>query len=168
MKIIIKLYEKNYEVEVEKVGDELSFFLNGKKYKAQIKESAPGLFSILFEDGKQREILANKISENSFNLYINAKEYPVSIFDALSIYKEKLKREEKKSSGWVIKAQIPGKIVKILKKEGEEVQKEQGILVMEAMKMQNELKAPDYGKIKKIYVKEMQAIEAGAVLVEAE
>lgn len=168
MKFSIKLDENNYTIEAERNGKEINFKLNGKEYKAEIIESAPGLFSILFGDGKQREILANKTSEGNFNLYINAKEYPVTILDSLSFEKEKIRKKDLKTSGWKIKAQIPGKIVKILKKEGDEVLKGEGVLIMEAMKMQNELKAPEKGKIKKVLAKEKEAVETGTILVEAE
>jgi pyruvate carboxylase subunit B len=166
MKFLIKINNKEYQIEAKKDGERINFIFNDEVYKAEVKESAPGLFSILFEDGTQREILANKISNNNYNFYINTKEYPIVILDNLSIEKEKFKKIEKKAEGWKIKAQIPGKIVRILKKEGEEVEKDEGVLIMEAMKMQNELKAPDKGKIKKIYVKEMEAVETGAILVE--
>lgn len=168
MKLLIKINNKEYQIEAKKEGEKINFIFNDEIYNAEIKESAPGLFSILFEKGIQRGILANKTANNSFNFYINAKEYPIIILDSLSIEKEKFKRTEKKLEGWKIKAQIPGKIVKILKKEGEIVEKDEGILIMEAMKMQNEIKAPEKGKIKKIYVKEMEAVESGSVLVESE
>lgn len=168
MKFIIKINGTPYEIETEKKGKDIFFILKGQKYNAQILESAPGLYSILMEDGRQREILANRISEGSFNFYINAKEYPANIMDFLSLEKEKFKREDKKKGGWNLKAQIPGKIVKILKNEGDFVKKDEGILIMEAMKMQNELKAPEEGRIKKIFVKEREAVEGGAVLLEAE
>lgn len=168
MKLLIKIDNKEFQIEAKKDGEKINFTYNGKIYNAEIKESAPGLFSILFENGVQREILANKTANNSFNFYINAKEYPITILDNLAIEKEKFKKSEKKLEGWKIKAQIPGKIVKILKKEGEWVEKDEGVLVMEAMKMQNEIKAPEKGKIKKIYVKEMEAVESGAILVESE
>ncbi len=168
MKLLIKVNNKEYQIEAKKEGEKINFIFNDEIYNAEIKESAPGLFSILFEKGTQREILANKIANNSFNFYINAKEYPVTILDNLSIEKEKFKKVEKKIEGWKIKAQIPGKIVKILKKEGEIVEKDEGVLIMEAMKMQNEIKAPEKGKIKKIYVREMEAVESGSILVESE
>lgn len=168
MKFKIKIDHIEYEIEAIKNGREIIFEREGQKMKAEIIESAKGLYSILFENGKQREILANKISRDTFNFYINAKEYPVQILDFLSLEKERLKKEIRKKEGWVLKAQIPGKIVKILKKEGDFVKKDEGLLIMEAMKMQNEIKAPQEGKIKRIFVKESGAVETGTVLIEAE
>lgn len=64
--------------------------------------------------------------------------------------------------------QMPGKIVKIFVNEGEEVKKGQTILILEAMKMENEIKCGVDGKVKTINVKEGQALEAGTLMVEVE
>jgi biotin carboxyl carrier protein len=66
--------------------------------------------------------------------------------------------------GWKIKAQMPGKIVKILVEAGAEVQRGQPILVMEAMKMENEIKAVGAGKVTQVAVTVGQAVETGALL----
>ena len=60
---------------------------------------------------------------------------------------------------------MPGKIVKILVTEGQEVQRDQGLLVIEAMKMQNELRAPRAGRIDRIYMAEGRGVESGARLL---
>lgn len=62
-------------------------------------------------------------------------------------------------------AKMPGKIVKLLVKEGQEVQANDPILIMEAMKMENEIRAKANGKIGTLHVKEGQAVETGALLV---
>jgi biotin carboxyl carrier protein len=56
-------------------------------------------------------------------------------------------------------------VVKILVAEGEEVQAAQGVIVVEAMKMENELKSAGAGKVKEIFVKEGEVVESGAKLV---
>jgi biotin carboxyl carrier protein len=67
-----------------------------------------------------------------------------------------------------IKAAMPGKIVRILASPGETVEAGQGIVVVEAMKMQNEIKAPRAGKVASINVKENDSVNAGAVLASIE
>jgi len=62
-------------------------------------------------------------------------------------------------------APMPGKIVKVLVSEGDAVEAGRGVLVMEAMKMENELKATRAGTIQEIRVKEGQAVEMGALLL---
>lgn len=67
-----------------------------------------------------------------------------------------------------IAAAMPGKIVRILVGVGDEVVAGQGILVVEAMKMQNELKAPRDGRVTAIEVKENDSVNAGAILATIE
>jgi biotin carboxyl carrier protein len=67
--------------------------------------------------------------------------------------------------GLKLKSQMPGKIVRLLVKAGDEVSKDQPVLVMEAMKMENEIRAPQAGKIAQLLVAEGQNVETGALLV---
>jgi biotin carboxyl carrier protein len=64
-----------------------------------------------------------------------------------------------------VRAQMPGKIVRILVKVGDEVVKDQSLLVMEAMKMENEIRALGPGKVETVKVVEGQAVESGADLI---
>jgi biotin carboxyl carrier protein len=68
----------------------------------------------------------------------------------------------------VIKAVMPGKIVRVLVAVGDEVAAGQGVIVVEAMKMQNELKAPRDGRVAAIEVKEHDSVNAGARLLTIE
>lgn len=69
-----------------------------------------------------------------------------------------------KKKGTRIRAQMPGKIVKVLVSAGSTVEKDQPLLVMEAMKMENEIRAPEAGLVKEVKVTEGQAVESGADL----
>jgi biotin carboxyl carrier protein len=63
-----------------------------------------------------------------------------------------------------IDAPMPGKIVRVLVKAGDEVQEGQGLIVVEAMKMENELKSPKAGKVTELHAQEGANVEAGARL----
>jgi biotin carboxyl carrier protein len=68
----------------------------------------------------------------------------------------------------LLTAPMPGKVVKLLAKVGDEVQAGQGLVVVEAMKMENELKATRAGRVTEIHVQEGQAVENNAKLVAVE
>ncbi|HYO58896.1 biotin/lipoyl-containing protein [Archangium sp.] len=68
----------------------------------------------------------------------------------------------------VISAPMPGKVVKVLVKVGDEVKEGQGLVVVEAMKMENELKSPKAGKVVELPAKEGTAVEINAKLVVVE
>jgi biotin carboxyl carrier protein len=63
-----------------------------------------------------------------------------------------------------VDAPMPGKVVRVLVKQGDEVQEGQGLLVVEAMKMENELKSPKAGVVVELHAQEGQPVEAGAKL----
>ncbi len=68
-------------------------------------------------------------------------------------------------TGMEVISPMPSRVVKILKKEGDSVELDESVVVVEAMKMESELKAPSSGKIKEIKVKEGDTVESGSVLV---
>ena len=67
-----------------------------------------------------------------------------------------------------VKAPMPGRVVKIEAKVGQQVNRGQGVIVVEAMKMENEVRAPGDGVVKEIRVKEQQTVGKGEVLVVVE
>lgn len=67
-----------------------------------------------------------------------------------------------------VSAPMPGRIVKVLVKPGESVAPRQGLIVVEAMKMENELRAPAAARVKRVHVAPGSAVEKGAMLLEME
>ncbi len=67
--------------------------------------------------------------------------------------------------GGVVKAPMPGLVVRVLVAEGDRVRPGQGLVVLEAMKMENELKAPAEGVVSRIAASQGQAVDKGAVLI---
>jgi biotin carboxyl carrier protein len=65
----------------------------------------------------------------------------------------------------LLTAPMPGRVVRVLAAEEQEVDAGQGLVVIEAMKMENELKAPRKGRVSEVTVQEGQAVDAGALLV---
>lgn len=72
------------------------------------------------------------------------------------------------AGGRRISAPMPGKVVRLLVGPGDEVAARQGVVVVEAMKMENELAAPRAGRVARVAVAEGDSVEAGKVLVEIE
>ena len=64
-----------------------------------------------------------------------------------------------------VKAPMPGRVVRVLVQPGDEVALRQGVVVVEAMKMENELRAPKAGRVKEVAVEAGASVEAGRVLV---
>lgn len=93
--------------------------------------------------------------------------YSIEVYDL----RKRLARQSDALAGGgagVLKSQMPGKVVKVLKQEGDPVEAGQGLVIVEAMKMQNELKSPKSGVVKTCNVSQGQSVEGGAVLFEIE
>lgn len=70
------------------------------------------------------------------------------------------------SSGGAVKTQMPGRVVRVLVAEGDEVEKGTPLVVVEAMKMENEIKSPREGTVTRVAVSEGDLVEARAVLID--
>jgi biotin carboxyl carrier protein len=161
MLVSVKVNDRETDVIVNQTGDgEYSVTFEGNTFKVNSLQLTNGFFNMLI----------NGESHNSF-IYGNTLHLDGEQFSAVA--EDPLKKELLKSSGistneGTIVASMPGNVVKILVKEGELVEVGQGVIVLEAMKMENELEAPKSGKVKKIFVAEKKPVEGGTILVEIE
>lgn len=90
---------------------------------------------------------------------------PVKVVDARRQRAAGVAARRESTGPVAVKSPMPGKVVKILVAAGDEVKAGQGVVVVEAMKMENELKSPRDGTISEVRAREGQAVEAGAELV---
>ncbi len=155
--------------------------MNGKSVEVEVRETRSGLLEVKL-DGKIYPVSARVLPEGGVNLlienesltvyrtgdtlYIGGTQYQVRADDPLK--KELLQSSGFKVSEGTVTAAMPGNVKKVLADEGMDIEAGQGIVVLEAMKMENELEAPLSGTVKKIYVSEGQSVEAGALLFEIE
>ncbi len=117
----------------------------------------------------QIEILKEDFFKRTYTIKVNEFEFEINISTPL----EKLIKElgfELGSSKKVseIKAPMPGLILSLKVEEGQEVEEGQSLLILEAMKMENNFSSPRAGIIKSIAVKEGQAVDKGQILIEFE
>lgn len=104
-----------------------------------------------------------KYSKNLELINIDMTEYRTMLTD-----KFKNRQQYEKPNPKILKAYIPGTIRRIYVEEGQEVQKGDRLLVLEAMKMRNYVRAPFNGKIKKIHVEISKAVYKEQLLIEFE
>jgi biotin carboxyl carrier protein len=149
-----------------KENGKLSYLLSGEFEStglASVSEISPGVFSVLFENTNRSLTVTLARNAEGWEVYTGPRKYLVSTSDIRD------KAAGQKSSAKVgsveIRAHMPGKVVRILLTEGSRVQAGQGVMVVEAMKMQNEVKAPQDGFIKRLHVPEGATVSAGEPLV---
>ncbi|HEX6164529.1 MAG TPA: biotin/lipoyl-containing protein [Vicinamibacterales bacterium] len=104
-----------------------------------------------------------------FDVHLDGLTIPVQIRPAGSFGRQKKEGATAQAAGpQRVLAPMPGKVVRVLVKPGDEVKARQGLVVVEAMKMENELRAARDGRVRDIAVAEGQSVDAGAVLIVVE
>ncbi len=151
---------------LESSTSKISF--DGETLLADREEIAPGVYSILI-DGRSYEAQVSKQagdSEGSSSPYVvtvGLRNYLVEIRDPRRWMRGGAGVPDDGPREMV--APMPGKIVRVLVSENQEVIQGQGLLVIEAMKMQNEIRAPRAGRVERIYAREGTGVEAGIRLI---
>ncbi len=168
MKLYVKIGDDRREIEIRHQDGRVFANLDGQEYGLEVSEPEPGVF-LFKHEGRVYEASVSR-PESTYettHVRIGTNEFDIQLTDP--------KRLRTASSGAEhadglaeIRTAMPGKVVRILLQPGAEVEKGDSVLVVEAMKMQNELKAPKAGTIKEIRVKEGAAVSAGDVLATIE
>ena len=159
--------------------------INNTEFPIEISELSPGHYRVVI-DGQIHDVDAQFISattlsilENNASQRIETEENPqggmnlrvhgqIVHLEMLDMRALRLRRAQDATATFdgplTINSPMPGKVVKILVKENQEVNEGDGLLIIEAMKMENELRAPKSGIVKTIQAVEGATVESGAAL----
>jgi len=161
MKIELEIDGQLIEGEFTLTGGAALLSFGGATREAQVSEPEPGMFTVIINDRVYRCALEESPG-GAVEVIVNGERFPVAARD-----KKHLRGQAgaAAASGQVkLSAPMPGKVVRVLLSAGDEVAARQGVMVVEAMKMQNEVQSPKAGKIAEIKVVEGQTVNAGEVL----
>ncbi len=153
---------KTRVVELSRSNDEWKISLDGTEMNASVAEVAPNTFSVLL-NGESHQIRIAPRTNGTLTLYSGFAEYQAEVSDP-RLWRGRKHGALQAEGRQQITAPMPGKVVRVLVSEGDAVEAGQGLLVVEAMKMQNEIRSPKAGKVEKLLAKENQAVNAGDVL----
>ena len=156
---------RRLDLELSRSGEACRFRLrsaagDGAERTASVLEVAPGVYSVLLE-GRSYEVTVEP-GQGSSIVAVRGRRFTVDVEDP--------RRSRKKTAAALgegrrkVTAPMPGKVVRVLVAEGETVEAGQGIAVVEAMKMQNEMKAPKSGRVAALTAREGATVAAGEVL----
>jgi biotin carboxyl carrier protein len=153
---------KPHRVEITRSSAGTEIKLDGAPVAADVLQPEPDTLSVLL-DGRSFEVRRERAPEGPLALEINGRRVTAEVRDPRSL-------RSRRAAGDILegpqrlKASMPGKVVRILAPEGTQVEAGQGVLVVEAMKMQNEVKSPKAGVVAKILAAEGTAVNAGDAL----
>ncbi len=164
MKLITELNNEKHEIKLTQTGEKVFAEIDGRTYELEASEPEPNVYLLKY-DNKIFEVFVspNEKPHEPFQVHLANHNFEIKVSDAKHL------RGTSAASGEIegiaeIKTAMPGKVVRILVEEGTEVKTGDGIIVVEAMKMQNEMKSPKDGIIKEIRFAEGATVNAGDVL----
>lgn len=144
--------------------------LNGNAVDWDLLELRNDTFHIIKDNKSYNATLISfNAEEKTMVLNVNGNDYEVSIKDKNDLLLQQLGISAKTSSAvQLVKAPMPGLIINVSVSAGDEVKKGDTLLILEAMKMENVIKSPRDGKIKKVNVELRKAVEKNQVMLEFE
>jgi biotin carboxyl carrier protein len=149
-----------HEIVVTRDGGAYVVTLDGVRHVVDARKLEADFYSILYE-GKSYEVSV-EAAGSAYLVRHGAYEQLVDLADAARSGREEL---HKKGGLENVDSVMPGKVVRVLVSRGDAVEAGQGLVVVEAMKMENEIAAPRAGRVKSVDVTPGQTVETGARLV---
>lgn len=166
MKLEIEIDGQSRQVEIAPAAaaGQWSIRIDGEEVEADAHLLRPGVLSLLIGGKSHRIVLDDSLTEPA--LHLDAARIVWEAGDPRSL---KQRRRHAKADGpAILKASMPGRVVRLMVERGETVAAHQGVLVIEAMKMQNEIKSPKEGRVAEIRVMPGDTVRSGEVLAVVE
>lgn len=173
MKLRIQVDGQDYSFDLTRNGPDSQFTLHSQpgpgapgvvqhvSGSASVIEVVPGVFSVLL--GHRSFTVRVVVNGGELEVWTGAERHTISVADA----RDRSGRSKKIASAGPleISAQMPGKVIKLLVEPGAKVHAGQGVIVVEAMKMQNEMKSPKDGIVSRIQALEGATVSPGETLL---
>jgi biotin carboxyl carrier protein len=161
MKLVIALNGRDYAIDFSLAGTQVRGTIDGDAFECDAVQVSRGVYSVLIDGfvfDVRVELSADRLRINTVGC-----EYSGSIHDPRQ-WRRRDDSAVESQGRQKVTAPMPGKVVRLLVSAGEQVEVSQGLVVVEAMKMQNEVRSPRSGKVEQLLVSEGQAVTAGETL----
>lgn len=159
MKYVTVLNGEQYELEIEKDGTVL---LNGEPRDVDFLQLGPSLYSVI-ANNKSLQVVIDE-QNDTVQVLMGGRMYETQVLDERALMMA-MRKGGLSASGGDVDAPMPGLIVAVPVEEGQAVSQGQTVVILESMKMQNELKAPIDGVVTAIRVEAGQSVEKNQSLI---
>ncbi len=158
MKLQAELNNEKHEIEIKRDGEKVFAKVDEREYELEASEVERDVYLFKYNN----RVFQTYVAPNGM-VNLGNHQFEVSIIDPKRL-RGSGSSEANAAGSSEIKTAMPGKLVRILVEVGAEIKQGEGVLVVEAMKMQNEMKAPKDGIIKEIRFAEGATVNAGDIL----
>ena len=168
MELVLRQGEREERAKVERRPDgKFEVAIGERRYLVDAARVSATLRTLLI-DGRQHEVAVREVEAGRYVVSAEGATVEVEASDPLTFLARQSHRDKGSRGARTVKAYMPGRVVNLLVAEGDVVQAGEGLLVLEAMKMQNEIQAEHAGKVRKFLVAAGEAVEGGDPLLELE
>jgi|SRR5215469_6597847 len=164
MRYLATIDGNEHEIEIEELAaDSFGIRFGKDSFEADLRRVGPASFSVLvgnrsFDFDVARDGDETVVASRSGSIRL-------TVADAAARHARAAGKKREVTGRVEIKAAMPGRVVNVLVGEGDQVKADQGVVVVEAMKMENEVKSPKQGKVLEVKVIAGQAVEKGQVMM---
>jgi biotin carboxyl carrier protein len=168
MKLKAEIEGETHTLEIKRDGALVFAEIDGRRYEVEARASQPGVY-LLLADGQIYECHVDHsgAKHEATEVTVGSHAYAVTLTDPKRLRGGQSSGSHADGISQII-APMPGKVVRVLVETGAQVEAGAGLVVVEAMKMQNEMKAPKAGKVTSINVAAGATVNAGDVLAVVE
>ncbi|RMG53956.1 MAG: biotin/lipoyl-binding protein [Acidobacteria bacterium] len=160
MRYLIDLDNEQYTVELQSNGHHELATIDGRPVEFVVDQPEPGVYLLLLHH-RVIEVRVTGESPSSLTVTVGHRQFDLQVIDP----RRRRQRGSALVSGKVeLTTTIPGRVIQWLRQPGELVKEGQGVLIIEAMKMQNEIRSPKDGKVVELRVTPGQTVNPGEVL----
>lgn len=164
MKLIAQLSDREYEIRLDFDNDTAFAEVDGRAYEIEVRELSDGQYLLVDATRIHRcRVEAKRESQNEFEVVLRGLARDITIVDPKRLRSGHSAGGPDAGAAQIV-SPMPGKIVRVLVEVGAQVEAGAGVVVVEAMKMQNEMKSPKAGVIISINAEAGATVNAGDVL----
>jgi biotin carboxyl carrier protein len=164
MKLKVELAGRAHDVSLKLVKDKATADIEGRHYELEVRQLGDAQYLLINKsDVYNCRVEGNRGASNFFGVGLRGHSYNIKVVDPKRLRSGQTSGAHDHGTAQIV-SPMPGKVVRVLVAEGQPVEAGAGIIVVEAMKMQNEMKAPKAGVVISINAEPGATVNAGDVL----
>jgi acetyl/propionyl-CoA carboxylase alpha subunit len=167
MKLQAHLNDTDHEIVLDLIDDRVKASVDGRPYDLEVRKLSSGEYLLLNGTAVFRcriePMCDGRYSRHSFEVFLRGRGYDIKVIDPKRLRSGHASAAHDTGSAEVV-SPMRGKIVRVLVEQGSQVEAGDGIVIVEAMKMQNEMKSPKAGVVVSISAEAGATVNAGDVL----
>ncbi len=164
MKYWVRVGDRSYVVSILEVGGRMLAEIEGQTMELQLEEGAPGTYTLIIDE--RTYFMAAAPQAAGYSVAVQGIPFDVEVEDERQRRLSTASRKKEAAEGIVaLRAPMPGLVTQVDAVEGVLVEKGSRLVVLEAMKMENDIRAPRAGRVEQVKVSQGETVQQGELLV---